>query len=167
MVFSQGVRMGETSTNIANINMREAMRVRVKDGCDVPDTCQSNQCPTHSRCRDTWSSHTCVCVPGNTISVEWTLISLLQNFKTPVSLNFTHCAFKCFSAPGYFGRDCVDACLLNPCEHTSTCVRAPGTKHGYRCHCGLNYYGQNCEHKWVSFFFSFGTFIVFFYCLFG
>ncbi|XP_073724829.1 cadherin EGF LAG seven-pass G-type receptor 1 [Misgurnus anguillicaudatus] len=107
----QGVRIGETSTNTANINMHQALRVRVKDGCNVPDACQSNLCPTHSRCMDTWSSHTCVCEPG------------------------------------YFGRDCIDACLLNPCEHASTCMRKPGTKHGYQCHCGHNYYGQYCEHK--------------------
>ncbi|XP_051548726.1 cadherin EGF LAG seven-pass G-type receptor 1-like isoform X2 [Myxocyprinus asiaticus] len=107
----QGVRMGETSTNTANINMQQAVKIRAKDGCNNPDTCQSNLCPTHSRCRDNWASHTCVCVPG------------------------------------YFGRDCVDACLLNPCEHTSTCVRKPGTMHGYSCDCGHNYYGQYCEHK--------------------
>ncbi|XP_051545772.1 cadherin EGF LAG seven-pass G-type receptor 1 [Myxocyprinus asiaticus] len=107
----QGLRMGETSTNTANINMRQAVKIRAKDGCNIPDTCQSNLCPTHSHCRENWASHTCVCVPG------------------------------------YFGRDCVDACLLNPCEHTSTCVRKPGTKHGYSCECGHNYYGQYCEHK--------------------
>ncbi|XP_067292429.1 cadherin EGF LAG seven-pass G-type receptor 1 [Pseudorasbora parva] len=107
----QGLRIGETSTNTANINMRHATRVRAKDGCSVPDACLSNLCPTNSHCRDNWTSHTCVCEPG------------------------------------YFGRDCVDACLLNPCEHTSSCVRRPSTKHGYSCECGHNYYGQYCERK--------------------
>ncbi|XP_051975378.1 cadherin EGF LAG seven-pass G-type receptor 1 [Xyrauchen texanus] len=107
----QGLRIGETSTNTANINMRQAVKIRAIDGCNIPDTCQSNLCPTHSHCSENWASHTCVCVPG------------------------------------YFGRDCVDACLLNPCEHTSTCLRKPGTKHGYSCECGHNYYGQYCEYK--------------------
>ncbi|KAK7121465.1 hypothetical protein R3I93_022530 [Phoxinus phoxinus] len=107
----QGLRMGETSTNTANINIRHATRVRAKDGCNVPDACVSNLCPTHSRCGDNWASHTCVCEPG------------------------------------YFGRDCVDACLLNPCEHTSSCVRKPSSKHGYSCECGHNFYGQYCERK--------------------
>ncbi|XP_073687546.1 cadherin EGF LAG seven-pass G-type receptor 1-like [Garra rufa] len=107
----QGVRIGETSTNTANINIRQAARIRAKDGCNVPDACQSNLCPSHSRCTDNWASHTCVCEPG------------------------------------YFGRDCVDACLLNPCEHTSSCVRKPSTKSGYSCQCGHNYYGQYCENK--------------------
>ncbi|XP_077066941.1 cadherin EGF LAG seven-pass G-type receptor 1 [Siphateles boraxobius] len=107
----QGLRMGETSTNTANINIRHATRVRAKDGCNIPDACLSNLCPTHSRCGDNWASHTCVCEPG------------------------------------YFGRDCVDACLLNPCEHTSSCVRKPSSKHGYSCECGHNFYGQYCERK--------------------
>uniref|UniRef100_A0A4W4H7M5 Cadherin EGF LAG seven-pass G-type receptor 1a n=1 Tax=Electrophorus electricus TaxID=8005 RepID=A0A4W4H7M5_ELEEL len=107
----QGVRMGETSTNTVNVNMRQALRVRIRDGCDPANMCVSNTCPAHSRCRDNWSSHSCVCEPG------------------------------------YFGRGCVDACLLNPCEHTSTCVRKPSTKHGYICHCGHNYYGRYCEHR--------------------
>uniref|UniRef100_A0A672NJX6 Cadherin EGF LAG seven-pass G-type receptor 1-like n=1 Tax=Sinocyclocheilus grahami TaxID=75366 RepID=A0A672NJX6_SINGR len=107
----QGMRMGETSTNTANINIRHATRIHAKDGCNIPDACQSNLCPSHSRCADNWASHTCVCEPG------------------------------------YFGRDCMDACLLNPCEHTSSCVRKPSTKRGYSCECGHNYYGQYCEHK--------------------
>uniref|UniRef100_A0A8C1X319 Cadherin EGF LAG seven-pass G-type receptor 1b n=1 Tax=Cyprinus carpio TaxID=7962 RepID=A0A8C1X319_CYPCA len=107
----QGLRMGETSTNTANINIRLATRIRAKDGCNVPDACQSNLCPSHSRCTDNWASYTCVCEPG------------------------------------YLGRDCVDACLLNPCEHISSCVRKPSITRGYSCECGHNYYGQYCEHK--------------------
>uniref|UniRef100_A0A8C1WYJ9 Cadherin EGF LAG seven-pass G-type receptor 1b n=1 Tax=Cyprinus carpio TaxID=7962 RepID=A0A8C1WYJ9_CYPCA len=80
-------------------------------GCNVPDACQSNLCPSHSRCTDNWASYTCVCEPG------------------------------------YLGRDCVDACLLNPCEHISSCVRKPSITRGYSCECGHNYYGQYCEHK--------------------
>lgn len=48
---------------------------------------------------------------------------------------------------GYFGRECVDACQLNPCEHVSSCVRKPSSSHGYTCECGQNYYGQYCENK--------------------
>ncbi|XP_041965982.1 cadherin EGF LAG seven-pass G-type receptor 1 [Alosa sapidissima] len=107
----QGVRMGETATNTANINMRQALRLRVEEGCEVPDACQASACPLHSRCRDTWGSHSCVCQPG------------------------------------YFGRDCVDACLLNPCEHSSSCVRRPADPRGYSCECGQDSYGQYCQNK--------------------
>ncbi|KAM9471158.1 cadherin EGF LAG seven-pass G-type receptor 1 [Clarias gariepinus] len=107
----QGLRMGETSSNTANINMHKALRVRVNDGCEVLDACVSSVCPAHSRCTDNWASHSCVCESG------------------------------------YFGSDCVDACLLNPCEHTSSCVRKPLSKHGYSCECGHNYYGQYCQHR--------------------
>uniref|UniRef100_A0A4W5NLX5 Cadherin EGF LAG seven-pass G-type receptor 1a n=1 Tax=Hucho hucho TaxID=62062 RepID=A0A4W5NLX5_9TELE len=62
----------------------------------------------------------------------------------------SHCSddwstHTCVCDPGYFGRECVDACHLNPCEHVSTCVRKPSSSHGYTCECGQNYYGQYCE----------------------
>uniref|UniRef100_A0A8C2IWQ6 Cadherin EGF LAG seven-pass G-type receptor 1b n=1 Tax=Cyprinus carpio TaxID=7962 RepID=A0A8C2IWQ6_CYPCA len=65
---------------------------------------------------------------------------MFQNYES-----VAHTLF--LSSPGYFGRDCVDACLLNPCEHISSCVRKPSITRGYSCECGHNYYGQYCEHK--------------------
>ncbi|KAK1327627.1 hypothetical protein QTO34_012916 [Cnephaeus nilssonii] len=59
-----GVRMGETSTNIATLNMDDALKVRVKDGCDMGDACASSPCPQHSHCRDAWDGYTCVCDRG-------------------------------------------------------------------------------------------------------
>uniref|UniRef100_A0A8C3AZF1 Cadherin EGF LAG seven-pass G-type receptor 1 n=1 Tax=Cyclopterus lumpus TaxID=8103 RepID=A0A8C3AZF1_CYCLU len=105
----QGVRMGETSTNVANVNMAQGLKIRVEDGCDLADPCDSNICPENSHCSDDWSTHTCVCDPG------------------------------------FFGKECVDACQLNPCEHISTCVRKPSSSHGYTCECGQNHYGQYLE----------------------
>ncbi|XP_026001885.1 cadherin EGF LAG seven-pass G-type receptor 1 isoform X6 [Astatotilapia calliptera] len=107
----QGVRMGETSNNVANVNMAQGLKIRVENGCDLADPCDSNICPENSQCIDDWSTHTCACDPG------------------------------------YFGKQCVDACKLNPCEHVSTCVRKPSSSHGYTCECGQNYFGQYCENK--------------------
>ncbi|XP_076860885.1 LOW QUALITY PROTEIN: cadherin EGF LAG seven-pass G-type receptor 1 [Brachyhypopomus gauderio] len=107
----QGVRMGETSTNTANINMQQAQKIRVEEGCDVADPCDSNICPENSQCKPDWSAHSCDCHPG------------------------------------FFGKKCVHACLLNPCEQFSTCVRKPSSSHGYACECGQNHYGQYCENK--------------------
>ncbi|XP_071589956.1 cadherin EGF LAG seven-pass G-type receptor 1 isoform X6 [Heliangelus exortis] len=107
----QGIRMGETSTNIATLNMKQATKINVKEGCEVDNPCDSNPCPQHSYCSDDWDSYSCVCDPG------------------------------------YFGRDCVDVCNLNPCEHVSTCVHKPSSSHGYTCECGQSYYGQYCESK--------------------
>uniref|UniRef100_A0A4W5NWW5 Cadherin EGF LAG seven-pass G-type receptor 1b n=1 Tax=Hucho hucho TaxID=62062 RepID=A0A4W5NWW5_9TELE len=110
----QGVRMGETSTNLANVNMLQGQKVRVEDGCEVANPCTPNVCPEHSRCTDNWSSYTCMCHPG------------------------------------YFGRDCVDACLLNPCQHVSTCVHQPSSPHGYGCQCVLLFSRANlpCARGW-------------------
>ncbi|XP_061523757.1 cadherin EGF LAG seven-pass G-type receptor 1 isoform X2 [Phycodurus eques] len=107
----QGVRMGETSTDVANVIMSRGLKVRVEEGCDLADPCDATICPENSHCSDDWSAHTCVCDPG------------------------------------YFGKECVDACQLNPCEHVSTCARKPSSSHGYTCECGHNYYGQYCENK--------------------
>ncbi|XP_036157861.1 cadherin EGF LAG seven-pass G-type receptor 1 isoform X4 [Myotis myotis] len=60
----QGVRMGETSTNVATLSMDNALKVRVKDGCDMGDSCASSPCPQHSHCQDAWDGHTCVCDKG-------------------------------------------------------------------------------------------------------
>uniref|UniRef100_A0A8C3TL74 Cadherin EGF LAG seven-pass G-type receptor 1 n=1 Tax=Chelydra serpentina TaxID=8475 RepID=A0A8C3TL74_CHESE len=108
---AQGVRMGETSTNVATLNMKQAIKINIKEGCEVDNPCDSSPCPQHSYCIDDWDSYSCVCDPG------------------------------------YFGRDCVDVCNLNPCEHVSTCVRKPSSSHGYTCECGQSYYGQYCESK--------------------
>ncbi|XP_018408005.1 PREDICTED: cadherin EGF LAG seven-pass G-type receptor 1 [Nanorana parkeri] len=56
-------------------------------------------------------------------------------------------SFSCICEPGFFGRDCVDVCSLNPCEHVSTCAKKPSSSHGYTCECGASYYGQYCENK--------------------
>ncbi|XP_047431473.1 cadherin EGF LAG seven-pass G-type receptor 1 isoform X3 [Mugil cephalus] len=107
----QGVHMGETSTNLANVNMDQGLKIRVESGCNLANPCNSKTCPENSHCSNDWSAHTCVCKPG------------------------------------FFGKQCVDACQLNPCEHVSTCVRKPSSSHGYTCECGQNYYGQYCENK--------------------
>ncbi|XP_037703253.1 cadherin EGF LAG seven-pass G-type receptor 1 [Choloepus didactylus] len=60
----QGVRMGETSTNVAALNMNDALKVRVQDGCEIEDPCASSPCPQHSLCRDTWDGFSCVCDRG-------------------------------------------------------------------------------------------------------
>uniref|UniRef100_A0A8C5FDN9 Cadherin EGF LAG seven-pass G-type receptor 1a n=1 Tax=Gadus morhua TaxID=8049 RepID=A0A8C5FDN9_GADMO len=50
---------------------------------------------------------------------------------------------RCDLSSGYFGKECLDPCQLNPCEHVSTCVRKPSSSHGYTCECGTSYYGHN------------------------
>lgn len=132
--------MGETSTNVANVKMAQGLKIRVEDGCDLADPCDSNLCPEKSLCSDEWSTHTCVCDPGQMPLHKLIHSNRLHNTPRHSSL-FTLCP------AGYFGKDCVDACQLNPCEHVSTCVRKPSSSHGYTCECGQNYYGQYCENK--------------------
>nr|XP_033491706.1 cadherin EGF LAG seven-pass G-type receptor 1-like [Epinephelus lanceolatus] len=107
----QGVRIGETSMKLANIDLRGGRRVGVEDGCGTVNSCGDAVCPPHSRCKDLWGDHTCTCQPG------------------------------------FFGRDCVDVCLLNPCLHDSTCVHHPSSLRGYLCHCGDGYHGDYCQYR--------------------
>uniref|UniRef100_A0A8C6MFJ0 Cadherin EGF LAG seven-pass G-type receptor 3 n=1 Tax=Nothobranchius furzeri TaxID=105023 RepID=A0A8C6MFJ0_NOTFU len=53
----------------------------------------------------------------------------------------------CVCEPGYYGRSCIDACHLNPCENEAQCHRKPSSSHGYSCDCGDNHYGQYCQHR--------------------
>lgn len=91
----------------------------------------------------------CICVYG---CMSTTQVFDCMCARTCVRV-CVHSGVKCVKClhwgcvPGYFGSDCVDACLLNPCEHTSSCVRKPLSKHGYTCECGHNYYGQYCQHR--------------------
>lgn len=137
--------MGETSTNVANVNMAQGLKIRVEDGCDLADPCDSNICPENSHCSDDWSTHTCVCDPGKICLHK----HIHSNDPSNLYINRSVRSESHFSLcpAGYFGKECVDACMLNPCEHVSTCVRKPSSSHGYTCECGQNNYGQYCENK--------------------
>ena len=60
--------MGETSTNTANINMLQGQKIRVEEGCVLPEPCDAAHCPDNSHCSDDsvddLNTHTCVCDPG-------------------------------------------------------------------------------------------------------
>lgn len=61
--------MGETSTNTATLNMKQAIKINVKEGCEVDNPCDSNPCPQNSYCSDDWDSYSCVCDPGNLVTI--------------------------------------------------------------------------------------------------
>uniref|UniRef100_A0A4W5RPP4 Cadherin EGF LAG seven-pass G-type receptor 3 n=1 Tax=Hucho hucho TaxID=62062 RepID=A0A4W5RPP4_9TELE len=53
----------------------------------------------------------------------------------------------CLCEPGFYGKGCIEACQLNPCENDAKCHRKPSSSHGYICDCGDNHYGQYCQHR--------------------
>uniref|UniRef100_A0A8C9TVM6 Cadherin EGF LAG seven-pass G-type receptor 3 n=1 Tax=Scleropages formosus TaxID=113540 RepID=A0A8C9TVM6_SCLFO len=55
--------------------------------------------------------------------------------------------YTCVCEPGFYGKSCLDACELNPCENQAKCHRKPNSSHGYICDCGDNHYGQYCQFK--------------------
>lgn len=54
-----------------------------------------------------------------------------------------------FSYTGFYGKSCMDACQLNPCENQAKCHRKPSSSHGYICDCEDNHYGQYCQHRYT------------------
>lgn len=98
--------MGETATNTANINMRQALKLRVEEGCQVPDACLSSVCPLHSRCRDTWGAHSCVCQPGNspvlTHGLHLTLLIPISQMWDLHDLNIKYQSLQ-FCSDNYWG----------------------------------------------------------------
>uniref|UniRef100_A0A672P6X0 Cadherin EGF LAG seven-pass G-type receptor 3 n=1 Tax=Sinocyclocheilus grahami TaxID=75366 RepID=A0A672P6X0_SINGR len=57
----------------------------------------------------------------------------------------------CVCEPGFYGKSCMDACQLNPCENQAKCHRKPSYSHGYICDCEDNHYGQveqQCPRGW-------------------
>uniref|UniRef100_A0A8C1TBI0 Cadherin, EGF LAG seven-pass G-type receptor 3 n=1 Tax=Cyprinus carpio TaxID=7962 RepID=A0A8C1TBI0_CYPCA len=57
----------------------------------------------------------------------------------------------CVCEPGFYGKSCMDACQLNPCENQAKCHRKPSSSHGYICDCEDNHYGQveqQCPRGW-------------------
>ncbi|XP_047439870.1 cadherin EGF LAG seven-pass G-type receptor 2 isoform X3 [Mugil cephalus] len=54
----QGLRVGGA------LSLSQARKVNVEQGCNVPDPCSSNPCPTNSYCSDDWDSYSCTCLSG-------------------------------------------------------------------------------------------------------
>ncbi|XP_042638867.1 cadherin EGF LAG seven-pass G-type receptor 1 [Orycteropus afer afer] len=112
----QGVRMGETSTNIATLNMDDALKVRVKDGCELEDACASSPCPPHSRCRDVWDSYACVCDRGyfGQRCVDACHLNPCEHVATCVHVPSSPRGYACKCGPGHYGQHCENRVDL-PC----------------------------------------------------
>ncbi|MEQ2163945.1 hypothetical protein GOODEAATRI_001425 [Goodea atripinnis] len=129
----QGVRMGETSTNVANVNMAQGLKIHVEDGCDLADPCDSNICPENSHCSDEWSTHTCVCDPGEVAGPDQTVNNYYRPEGEdtcypcdcfPVGSESRTCdpvTGQCPCKGGVIGRQC------NRCLFPKTPGKTPGT----------------------------------------
>ncbi|XP_008587228.1 PREDICTED: cadherin EGF LAG seven-pass G-type receptor 1, partial [Galeopterus variegatus] len=104
----QGVRMGETSTNIATLNMNDALKVRVKDGCDVEDPCASSPCPQHSRCHDAWDGYSCICDKGyfGRKCVDVCHLNPCEHVAACVHSPGSPRGYACECGPSHYGQYC-------------------------------------------------------------
>ncbi|KAM6214870.1 cadherin EGF LAG seven-pass G-type receptor 1 [Rhynchocyon petersi] len=112
----QGVRMGETATNIATLNMDDALKVRVKDGCALGDPCASSPCPPHSRCQDAWDSYACVCDRGyfGQKCVDACHLNPCEHVAACVRTPSSSRGYACQCGPGHYGQYCENRVDL-PC----------------------------------------------------
>uniref|UniRef100_A0A8C9K3T4 Cadherin EGF LAG seven-pass G-type receptor 1 n=1 Tax=Panthera tigris altaica TaxID=74533 RepID=A0A8C9K3T4_PANTA len=154
----QGVRMGETSTNIATLNMNDALKVRVKDGCDVEDPCSSSPCPPHSRCRDAWDAYSCVCDKGGSPAhtprgVDVCHLNPCEHVSACVHSPSSPRGYVCECGSSHYGQYCENKIDLpcpkgwwgNPVCGPCHCAVGKGfdpdcNKTNGQCQCKENYY---------------------------
>ncbi|XP_023558333.1 cadherin EGF LAG seven-pass G-type receptor 1 isoform X2 [Octodon degus] len=151
----QGVRMGETATNIATLNMKDALQVRVKDGCDAEDPCLSSPCPQHSRCRDTWDGYSCDCDRGffGRRCVDACQVNPCKHSATCEHTPSSPRGYACKCEAGYHGQHCENRIDLpcpkgwwgNPVCGPCRCAVSLGfdpdcNKTSGQCQCKENYY---------------------------
>ncbi|XP_057596824.1 cadherin EGF LAG seven-pass G-type receptor 1 isoform X3 [Hippopotamus amphibius kiboko] len=151
----QGVRMGETATNVATLDMNDALKVRVKDGCDVEDPCSSSPCPRHSRCRNTWDGYSCVCDRGyfGRKCVDVCQVNPCQHVAACVHSPESPRGYVCECGSGHYGQYCENRIDLpcpkgwwgNPVCGPCHCAVSRGfdpdcNKTNGQCQCKENYY---------------------------
>ncbi|XP_077356776.1 cadherin EGF LAG seven-pass G-type receptor 1 isoform X2 [Festucalex cinctus] len=112
----QGVRMGETSTNVANVIMSRGLKIRVEEGCDLADPCDANVCPENSHCSDDWSAHTCVCDPGyfGNECVDACHLNPCEHVSTCARKPSSSHGYTCECGHNYYGQYCENE-VEKPC----------------------------------------------------
>uniref|UniRef100_A0A8D0XLD1 Cadherin EGF LAG seven-pass G-type receptor 1 n=1 Tax=Sus scrofa TaxID=9823 RepID=A0A8D0XLD1_PIG len=151
----QGVRMGETATNTATLNMNDALKVRVKDGCDVEDPCSSSPCPKHSRCHNTWDGFACICDRGyfGRKCVDACHVNPCKHVAACVHSADSPRGYVCECGSGHYGPYCENRIDLpcpkgwwgNPVCGPCHCAVSKGfdpdcNKTNGQCQCKENYY---------------------------
>ncbi|KAL4681681.1 hypothetical protein H8959_007158 [Pygathrix nigripes] len=151
----QGVRMGGTPTNVATLNMNSALKVRVKDGCDVGDPCTSSPCPPHSRCHDAWEDYSCICDKGyfGINCVDACHLNPCENMGACVRSPGSPQGYVCECGPSHYGPYCENKLDLpcprgwwgNPVCGPCHCAVSKGfdpdcNKTNGQCQCKENYY---------------------------
>uniref|UniRef100_A0A4W3HTH2 Cadherin EGF LAG seven-pass G-type receptor 1 n=1 Tax=Callorhinchus milii TaxID=7868 RepID=A0A4W3HTH2_CALMI len=114
----QGLRMGDTSTNTATLNMDQAVKLRVDSGCEIPDPCKFSPCPTNSNCNNDWDSYTCICKPGffgkDCVDICSLNLNPCQHVSSCVHKPSSSHGYKCDCGQNYYGQYCENK-IDQPC----------------------------------------------------
>uniref|UniRef100_A0A803T285 Cadherin EGF LAG seven-pass G-type receptor 1 n=1 Tax=Anolis carolinensis TaxID=28377 RepID=A0A803T285_ANOCA len=151
----QGVRMGETPTNVATLNTEQATKIHVTEGCEVDNPCDSNPCPLHSYCSDDWDSYSCICDPGffGTDCVDVCSLNPCQHVSACVHKPSSSHGYTCECGQSYYGQYCESKIDLpcprgwwgNPICGPCNCEISKGfdpdcNKTNGECRCMANHY---------------------------
>ncbi|XP_069833172.1 cadherin EGF LAG seven-pass G-type receptor 1 isoform X2 [Dendropsophus ebraccatus] len=151
----KGVRMGETSTNIATLNMNKAEVIGVESGCEVDNPCDANPCPYNSDCTDEWDSFTCNCEPGffGRDCEHVCSLNPCEHVSTCARKPSSSHGYTCECGTGYYGQYCENKVDLpcprgwwgNPICGPCNCDVSKGfhpdcNKTNGECRCKENYY---------------------------
>nr|XP_006004060.2 PREDICTED: cadherin EGF LAG seven-pass G-type receptor 1 [Latimeria chalumnae] len=151
----QGLRMGETSSNSASLNMSKATKTRVEEGCEVNDPCDSAFCPINSHCSDDWNSYSCICDPGyfGKGCVDVCRLNPCEHVSACVRKPSSSHGYTCECGQNYYGQYCENKIDLpcprgwwgNPICGPCNCDTSKGfdpdcDKTTGECQCKANYY---------------------------
>uniref|UniRef100_A0A674KD90 Protein eyes shut homolog n=1 Tax=Terrapene triunguis TaxID=2587831 RepID=A0A674KD90_9SAUR len=125
--------------------------------------CHSSPCLHNATCEDLISGYECICLPGFGGARCETDLDECASFPCKNGATcidqpgnyFCQCVapfkvvdgFYCLCNPGYAGLKCdqdVDDCIINACDHNSTCV---DLHLSYRCVCLPGWEGTFCEYE--------------------
>ncbi|UJR36501.1 hypothetical protein I4U23_029222 [Adineta vaga] len=117
------------------------------------DECQSNPCPTQSKCIDLPNGYTCVCDPG------WTGFDCSEDIDECRTVKPCKAARRCINLHGSYKCDCFESFTGQNCEMTlDPCISQPCLNNATKCHpildrdnvlyhctCQSGFTGSHCE----------------------
>ncbi|XP_043944319.1 cadherin EGF LAG seven-pass G-type receptor 1 [Protopterus annectens] len=151
----QGLRMGETASSAATLNMNKAIKENVSEGCEVGNACHSSLCPEKSRCIEDWDSYSCICDSGyfGKHCVDVCDLKPCKHVSTCVHKPSSSHGYTCECGLNYYGKYCEKKINL-PCPRgwwgipicgPCSCDTSKGfdpdcNKTTGECRCKENYY---------------------------